>query len=94
MKHAEVLRELLEAVYSLRVHSTQSDKIVGLVRDLAKAAYEAGKADGAPEGLRDVFAAAALQGRLAAPTTSGTKEEFARKAWEYSDAMLAERARR
>lgn len=48
-----------------------------------------------PEGsygmsLRDYFAAAALQGLLAAPDVSGSPEGLAKWAYKYSDAMLAE----
>lgn len=45
-------------------------------------------------GLRDYFAAAALQGLLACPTAEGTRESLARSSYEWADAMLAERAKK
>ncbi len=45
--------------------------------------------------LRDYFAAAALQGLLASPDTVGTAGfvAYAYHAYQYADAMLAERAK-
>lgn len=45
----------------------------------------------ANEGLRDYFAAAALQGMLADAEASGEPEIFANAAYMYADAMLKER---
>lgn len=41
--------------------------------------------------LRDYFAGQALAGLLACDETGGRKERFAKVAYEYADAMLAER---
>jgi hypothetical protein len=42
--------------------------------------------------LRDYFAAKALQGMLADPnSTAGHRQDFAEKAYQYADAMLAAR---
>jgi hypothetical protein len=41
--------------------------------------------------LRDYFAAKAMQGLLACPLGDGTKQDFARLAYEYADAMLKAR---
>ena len=41
--------------------------------------------------LRDYLAMAALQGILSAPETDGTFQDFARSAYKFADAMLAER---
>jgi len=41
--------------------------------------------------LRDYFAAAALQGLLACPNTYGDHAGLAGMAYQYADAMLAER---
>jgi hypothetical protein len=42
--------------------------------------------------LRDYFAAAALQGVLASPDTMGSQPSIAGYAYQFADAMLAERA--
>ena len=44
--------------------------------------------------LRDWFAGMALQGLLAAPSTSGNAEQFAGVAYCHADAMLAEREKK
>ena len=41
--------------------------------------------------LRDWFAGKALSGSLADPNSNGTFEDFARTAYQFADAMLAER---
>jgi hypothetical protein len=41
--------------------------------------------------LRDYFAAKALQGMLAMPNGDGEKEDYARWAYQYADAMLERR---
>jgi hypothetical protein len=41
--------------------------------------------------LRDYFAAAALQGMLAYEQGTGASSDYAKWAYEYSDAMLAAR---
>jgi hypothetical protein len=43
--------------------------------------------------LRDYFAAAALQGMLADSQCNGPVEGYANDAYQYADAMLAERAK-
>lgn len=42
---------------------------------------------------RDYFAAKALQGLLADPNLLAPREEFAQRAYELADAMLAERSK-
>jgi hypothetical protein len=44
--------------------------------------------------LRDYFAAAALQGHLASDRTRGTYQLCAKQAYQYADAMLAQRNKR
>jgi hypothetical protein len=44
--------------------------------------------------LRDYFAAAALQGWCACPTTAGTEQDAAELAYRYADAMIAARERK
>ena len=44
--------------------------------------------------LRDWFAGQALAGMLAYPESSGTIEAFAKYAYQYADAMMAERGKR
>jgi hypothetical protein len=44
--------------------------------------------------LRDYFAAAAMQGWCACPTTAGTEQDAAELAYKYADAMLAARERK
>ena len=41
--------------------------------------------------LRDYFAGQALAGLLACPNTSGVERAFTLNAYQYADAMLAER---
>jgi len=41
--------------------------------------------------LRDYFAAKAMQGLLACASGDGTKESYAKWAYEYADAMLKAR---
>ena len=41
--------------------------------------------------LRDYFAAQALQGMLAMPNGDGEKDDYARWAYQYADAMLERR---
>lgn len=41
--------------------------------------------------LRDYFAAKAMQGMLADTDTGGRPEYFAKRAYEYADALLIER---
>lgn len=57
--------------------------------------HEGWKFDPAQSGmsLRDYFAAAALQGMLADHETNPTPERAASLAYEFADAMLAERAK-
>ena len=43
--------------------------------------------------LRDYFASAALQGILASPDTMGSQPSIAGYAYQFADAMLAERAK-
>lgn len=43
--------------------------------------------------LRDYFAGQALAGLLACPRTSGEDTAFAKDAYEYADAMIAERSK-
>lgn len=43
--------------------------------------------------LCDLFAAVALAGMLADPGSAGTAEMFAKRAYNYADAMLVERAK-
>lgn len=43
--------------------------------------------------LRDYFAAAALQGSIANPESSGDWNDFAADAYRYADAMLERRKR-
>ena len=38
--------------------------------------------------MRDYFAAAALQGNIAHPEVTGNRDDIARDAYEYADAML------
>jgi hypothetical protein len=38
--------------------------------------------------LRDYFAAAALQGNIAHPEVTGNRDDIARDAYKYADAML------
>ena len=49
------------------------------------------ESDGLKVGLRDYFAGQALAGFLACSETSGSKEDFAYRAYMQADAMLAER---
>jgi hypothetical protein len=44
--------------------------------------------------LRDYFAAAAMQGWCACPTTAGSEQEAAELAYKYADAMIAARERK
>mgnify|MGYP000025190578 CR=1 FL=1 len=41
--------------------------------------------------LRDYFAAAALQGNIAHPEVTGNRDDIARDAYKYADAMLKAR---
>ena len=41
--------------------------------------------------LRDYFAAAALQGNMAHPEVTGNRDDIARDAYKYADAMLKAR---
>lgn len=43
--------------------------------------------------LRDYFAAAAMQGLLHDPKVCGTVAEYANAAYQFADAMLAERTK-
>ena len=43
--------------------------------------------------IRDYFAAAALQGSIANPNSTGNWEDFALDAYRYADAMLERRKR-
>jgi len=43
--------------------------------------------------LRDYFAAAALQGNIAHPEVTGNRDDIARDAYKYADAMLKARNR-
>jgi hypothetical protein len=42
---------------------------------------------------RDFFAAFALMGICADPDSSGSKDKFAKSAYQFADAMLVERAK-
>ena len=44
--------------------------------------------------LRDYFAAAAMQGWCACPTTAGSEQDAAELAYKYADAMIAARERK
>jgi len=41
--------------------------------------------------MRDYFAAAALQGNIAHPDVTGNRDDIARDAYKYADAMLKAR---
>jgi hypothetical protein len=41
--------------------------------------------------IRDYFAAAALQGNIAHPEVTGNRDDIARDAYKYADAMLKAR---
>jgi hypothetical protein len=41
--------------------------------------------------LRDYFAAKAMQGLISEPSTQGTMEEFANRAYKVADAMMKAR---
>ena len=41
--------------------------------------------------MRDYFAAAALQGNIAHPEVTGNRDDIARDAYKYADAMLKAR---
>jgi len=41
--------------------------------------------------LRDYFAAAALQGNIAHPDVTGNRDDIAKDAYKYADAMLKAR---
>jgi hypothetical protein len=42
--------------------------------------------------LRDYFAAKAMQGLISEPSTQGTMDEFANRAYKVADAMMAARS--